>query len=154
MTMMLLTQHDMLLSLPPPAGTVTRLRLLGEAVQPTRIAFIEFKDGDSATAALSTSGILLGGLPLRISPSKTPVRGERDGRQGAGRPRGTLGAFGAVASCGCSSGAALSSSGDGGGAAVASHPGVGPTTTTTITTASTTAGSSSTTTTTPIPGTL
>ncbi|XP_028763876.1 polyadenylate-binding protein-interacting protein 9-like [Neltuma alba] len=55
-------------------GEVTRLRLLGDHVHSTRIAFVEFAIAESAIIALSCSGMLLGTQPIRVSPSKTPVR--------------------------------------------------------------------------------
>ncbi|URE49604.1 RNA recognition motif containing protein [Musa troglodytarum] len=55
-------------------GEVYRLRLLGDYHHSTRIAFVEFVVAESATAALNCSGVVLGSLPIRISPSKTPVR--------------------------------------------------------------------------------
>ncbi|KAK8938612.1 Polyadenylate-binding protein 2 [Platanthera zijinensis] len=55
-------------------GEVSRLRLLGDNVHSTRIAFVEFIQAESAILALNCSGMLLGSLPIRISPSKTPVR--------------------------------------------------------------------------------
>jgi len=55
-------------------GPVSRFRLLGDYDHPTRIAFVEFSDAEHATAALNCSGATLGKLPIRVSPSKTPVR--------------------------------------------------------------------------------
>lgn len=55
-------------------GEVARLRLLGDYRHSTRIAFVEFFMADSAIAALNCSGAILGSLPIRVSPSKTPVR--------------------------------------------------------------------------------
>lgn len=55
-------------------GEVTRLRLLGDHVHLTRIAFVEFALAESAINALSCSGMVLGTQPVRVSPSKTPVR--------------------------------------------------------------------------------
>ncbi|XP_073359631.1 polyadenylate-binding protein-interacting protein 11 isoform X4 [Aegilops tauschii subsp. strangulata] len=55
-------------------GEVYRLRLLGDYQHNTRIAFVEFVMAESATAALNCSGVILGSLPIRVSPSKTPVR--------------------------------------------------------------------------------
>lgn len=55
-------------------GKVARLRLLGEYRHSTRIAFVEFVMAESAIAALNCSGAILGTLPIRVSPSKTPVR--------------------------------------------------------------------------------
>ncbi|KAG6756314.1 hypothetical protein POTOM_039741 [Populus tomentosa] len=55
-------------------GEVTRLRLLGDHVHSTRIAFVEFALAESAIAALNCSGMVLGSQPVRVSPSKTPVR--------------------------------------------------------------------------------
>ena len=55
-------------------GRVSKLRLLGDYAHATRIAFVEFLTPESAIAALNCSGALLGSLPVRVSPSKTPVR--------------------------------------------------------------------------------
>ncbi|XVF79291.1 hypothetical protein PTKIN_Ptkin14bG0209700 [Pterospermum kingtungense] len=55
-------------------GEVTRLRLLGDQVHSTRIAFVEFAMAESAIIALNCSGMVLGTQPIRVSPSKTPVR--------------------------------------------------------------------------------
>lgn len=55
-------------------GPVSKVRLLGESQHASKIAFVEFATADSARAALKLSGALLGTLPLRVSPSKTPVR--------------------------------------------------------------------------------
>jgi hypothetical protein len=54
-------------------GEVHRLRL-GDYHHQTRIAFVEFAMAESAIAALHCSGVVLGTLPIRVSPSKTPVR--------------------------------------------------------------------------------
>ncbi|KAK3163338.1 hypothetical protein QOZ80_1AG0002320 [Eleusine coracana subsp. coracana] len=55
-------------------GEVSRLRLLGDNVHSTRISFVEFVHADSAIMALNCSGMILGTLPVRVSPSKTPVK--------------------------------------------------------------------------------
>ncbi|CAN8259369.1 unnamed protein product [Cochlearia groenlandica] len=55
-------------------GEVTRLRLLGDQLHSTRIAFVEFALADSALGALNCSGMVVGSQPIRVSPSKTPVR--------------------------------------------------------------------------------
>ncbi|KAE8723465.1 Polyadenylate-binding protein-interacting protein 12 [Hibiscus syriacus] len=55
-------------------GEVTCLRLLGDQVHSTRIAFVEFAVAESAILALNCSGMVLGTQPIRVSPSKTPVR--------------------------------------------------------------------------------
>ncbi|ERN06712.1 polyadenylate-binding protein-interacting protein 11 [Amborella trichopoda] len=55
-------------------GQVSRLRLLGDHVHSTRIAFVEFAMAESAIMALGCSGVYLASLPIRVSPSKTPVR--------------------------------------------------------------------------------
>lgn len=60
-------------------GKVAKIRLLGDFAHSTRIAFIEFMTAEGAMAALNCSGALLGSLPLRVSPSKTPVRGDKEG---------------------------------------------------------------------------
>jgi RNA recognition motif-containing protein len=57
-------------------GPVCKIRLLGDAQHNSKIAFVEFVTAESAKGALKLSGALLGTLPLRISPSKTPVRVE------------------------------------------------------------------------------
>ncbi|URE11653.1 Ataxin-2 C-terminal region [Musa troglodytarum] len=55
-------------------GKVSRLRILGDHLHSTRIAFVEFVEAESAVAALNCSGVVLGACPIRVSPSKTPVR--------------------------------------------------------------------------------
>eukprot|EP00898_Chlorokybus_atmophyticus_P007750 jgi/Chlat1/7977/Chrsp69S07402 len=61
-------------------GEVSRSRLLGDYDHDTRIAFVEFVLAESAMAALNCSGAILGSMPIRVSPSKTPVR-QRSPRQ-------------------------------------------------------------------------
>ncbi|KAJ6851642.1 polyadenylate-binding protein-interacting protein 11-like isoform X1 [Iris pallida] len=68
------TQEDVKLFFELLCGPVYRFRLLGDYNHSTRIAFVEFVRAESAIAALNCSGAILGSLPLRISPSKTPVR--------------------------------------------------------------------------------
>ncbi|XP_042382748.1 polyadenylate-binding protein-interacting protein 11-like isoform X1 [Zingiber officinale] len=58
-------------------GQVSRLRILGDNKHSTRIAFVEFVQAESAILALNYSGMVLGSLPIRVSPSKTPVRPPR-----------------------------------------------------------------------------
>ncbi|XP_024966402.1 polyadenylate-binding protein-interacting protein 9-like [Cynara cardunculus var. scolymus] len=55
-------------------GEVSRIRLLGDHVHSTRIAFVEFVMAESAIMALDCCGQTLGSQPIRVSPSKTPVR--------------------------------------------------------------------------------
>nr|GEY16637.1 polyadenylate-binding protein-interacting protein 12-like isoform X1 [Tanacetum cinerariifolium] len=68
------TQADVKLFFETLCGEVYRLRLLGDYNHNTRIAFVEFVMAESAIAALNCSGAVLGSLPIRVSPSKTPVR--------------------------------------------------------------------------------
>ncbi|KAI4370839.1 hypothetical protein MLD38_019143 [Melastoma candidum] len=68
------TQSDVKLFFESVCGEVYRLRLLGDYHHSTRIAFVEFVMAESAIAALNCSGVVLGSLPIRVSPSKTPVR--------------------------------------------------------------------------------
>ncbi|XP_047327978.1 polyadenylate-binding protein-interacting protein 12-like [Impatiens glandulifera] len=68
------TQADVKLFFETLCGEVQRLRLLGDYQHSTRIAFVEFFMAQSAIAALNCSGAVLGSLPIRVSPSKTPVR--------------------------------------------------------------------------------
>ncbi|GMH08831.1 hypothetical protein Nepgr_010671 [Nepenthes gracilis] len=68
------TQTDVKLFFESFCGEVLRLRLLGDYHHSTRIAFVEFVRAESAIAALNCSGAVLGSLPIRVSPSKTPVR--------------------------------------------------------------------------------
>ncbi|XP_024964237.1 polyadenylate-binding protein-interacting protein 12-like isoform X2 [Cynara cardunculus var. scolymus] len=68
------TQADVKLFFESLCGEVYRLRLLGDYHHSTRIAFVEFVMAESAIAALNCSGVVLGSLPIRVSPSKTPVR--------------------------------------------------------------------------------
>lgn len=67
-------QADVKLFFESLCGEVSRLRLLGDYHHATRIAFVEFVMAESAMAALNCSGAILGSLPIRVSPSKTPVR--------------------------------------------------------------------------------
>ncbi|GMJ10913.1 CTC-interacting domain 11 [Hibiscus trionum] len=69
-----ITQADVKLFFESVCGEVQRLRLLGDYHHSTRIAFVEFTVAESAIAALNCSGVVLGSLPIRVSPSKTPVR--------------------------------------------------------------------------------
>jgi len=55
-------------------GSVSKSRVLGQSHFPTRIAFVEFARAESAMGALNCSGAILGKFPIRVSPSKTPVR--------------------------------------------------------------------------------
>ncbi|KAK4718520.1 hypothetical protein R3W88_016858 [Solanum pinnatisectum] len=68
------TQADVKLFFESFCGEVHRLRLLGDSHHSTRIAFVEFVMAESAIMALNCSGAILGSLPIRVSPSKTPVR--------------------------------------------------------------------------------
>ncbi|XP_068650352.1 polyadenylate-binding protein-interacting protein 12-like [Aristolochia californica] len=68
------SQADVRLFFESICGEVYRLRLLGDYHHSTRIAFVEFVLAESAIAALNCSGVVLGSLPIRVSPSKTPVR--------------------------------------------------------------------------------
>ncbi|KAI4307031.1 hypothetical protein L6164_030266 [Bauhinia variegata] len=68
------SQADVKLFFESLCGEVQRLRLLGDYQHSTRIAFVEFTMAESAIAALNCSGVILGSLPIRVSPSKTPVR--------------------------------------------------------------------------------
>ncbi|XP_065861486.1 polyadenylate-binding protein-interacting protein 10 isoform X2 [Euphorbia lathyris] len=68
------TQADVRLFFESFCGEVQRLRLLGDYHHSTRIAFVEFAVAESAILALNCSGAVLGSLPIRVSPSKTPVR--------------------------------------------------------------------------------
>ncbi|KAF4356629.1 hypothetical protein F8388_006373 [Cannabis sativa] len=70
----IVTQADVKLFFESLCGEVQRLRLLGDYHHSTRIAFVEFTMAESAIAALNCSGVVLGTLPIRVSPSKTPVR--------------------------------------------------------------------------------
>ncbi|XP_010541503.1 PREDICTED: polyadenylate-binding protein-interacting protein 10-like [Tarenaya hassleriana] len=69
-----ISQADLKLFFESICGEVRRLRLLGDYHHQTRIAFVEFMLAESAIAALNCSGVIVGGLPVRVSPSKTPVR--------------------------------------------------------------------------------
>lgn len=68
------SQADVKLFFETLCGPVSRLRLLGDYQHLTRISFVEFVYAESAMAALNCSGAILGSLPIRVSPSKTPVR--------------------------------------------------------------------------------
>ncbi|KAG0462107.1 hypothetical protein HPP92_020583 [Vanilla planifolia] len=67
------TQAEVKVFFETVCGPVRHLRLLGDHHHATRIAFVEFARAESAVAALNCSGAIMGSLPLRVSPSKTPV---------------------------------------------------------------------------------
>nr|VDC64778.1 unnamed protein product [Brassica rapa] len=69
------TEDDVRIFFESACGEVTRIRLLGDQLHSTRIAFVEFAIAESAVAALNCSGVVLGSQPIRVSPSKTPMRG-------------------------------------------------------------------------------
>jgi hypothetical protein len=121
-------------------GRVSALRLLGDQAHATRVAFVEFARPESALAALNCSGSVLGVLPLRVSPSKTPVRvsdhrggggGDRSGGGGSGSGSGAGlgdGFGGAPARSGSGrffTGGSASGGGLGGGLGPGSGPGAG-----------------------------
>ncbi|KAL8507796.1 hypothetical protein ACS0TY_018362 [Phlomoides rotata] len=68
------TQVDVKNFFEAKCGEVSRLRLLGDHVHSTRIAFVEFYMAESAIMALDCCGQILGSQRIRVSPSKTPVR--------------------------------------------------------------------------------
>ncbi|KAH0852513.1 hypothetical protein HID58_093896 [Brassica napus] len=68
------TEDDVKIFFESACGEVTRIRLLGDQLHSTRIAFVEFAMAESAVGALNCSGVVLGSQPIRVSPSKTPVR--------------------------------------------------------------------------------
>ncbi|CAM8935088.1 hypothetical protein QQ045_015423 [Rhodiola kirilowii] len=69
-----ISQAELRLFFESICGQVRCLRLLGDYTHSTRIAFVEFVLAESAILALNCSGVVLGSLPIRVSPSKTPVR--------------------------------------------------------------------------------
>ncbi|CAH9126995.1 unnamed protein product [Cuscuta epithymum] len=68
------SQADVKIFFETRCGEVSRLRLLGDQVHSTRIAFVEFVMAESAIMALDCCGEVLGSQRIRVSPSKTPVR--------------------------------------------------------------------------------
>lgn len=68
------TQADVQYFFERKCGAVSRLRLLGDNMHSTRIAFVEFYMAESAIMALDCCGEMLGSQRIRVSPSKTPVR--------------------------------------------------------------------------------
>lgn len=61
------------------AGPVSKIRLLGDYHHPTRIAFIEFNNAESARAALNCSGALLG-MPFGLLFSTWGLRWKEHAR--------------------------------------------------------------------------
>eukprot|EP01023_Acetabularia_acetabulum_P002560 TRINITY_DN11075_c0_g1_i12.p1 TRINITY_DN11075_c0_g1~~TRINITY_DN11075_c0_g1_i12.p1 ORF type:complete len:422 (-),score=51.30 TRINITY_DN11075_c0_g1_i12:734-1999(-) len=60
-------------------GKVCKIKMFGDSGQNTQIAFLEFFTPQSATCALNKcQGALMGCLPLRVSPSKTPIRSQEE----------------------------------------------------------------------------
>eukprot|EP01025_Chloroclados_australasicus_P038449 TRINITY_DN39628_c0_g1_i1.p1 TRINITY_DN39628_c0_g1~~TRINITY_DN39628_c0_g1_i1.p1 ORF type:complete len:494 (+),score=63.98 TRINITY_DN39628_c0_g1_i1:214-1695(+) len=63
------------------SGKVSKIRLLADNNHSTAIAFVEFVTPESASIALANcQGALMGCLPLRVFPSKTPVRTQEEDR--------------------------------------------------------------------------
>ncbi|KAH9331553.1 hypothetical protein KI387_003661, partial [Taxus chinensis] len=58
------SQADVRMFFESLCGEVSRLRLLGDSVHSTRIAFVEFVMAESAILALNCSGAILGSLPI------------------------------------------------------------------------------------------
>ncbi|KAK9093467.1 hypothetical protein Syun_028378 [Stephania yunnanensis] len=56
---------------------VSRLRLLGDHMHSTRIAFVEFVIAESAIIALNCSGMVLGALPVRIDEVTEAIGDDR-----------------------------------------------------------------------------
>ncbi|OMJ25707.1 Splicing regulatory glutamine/lysine-rich protein 1 [Smittium culicis] len=54
-------------------GYVAYVKMAGDGSQPTRFAFIEFTTIDAAQTAMSMSGIMLAGRPLKINYSKNSI---------------------------------------------------------------------------------
>ena len=54
-------------------GTITECRICCDMHSFLRFAFIEFSDIIAAARAISMSGVVLGGSPIRVSPSKTAI---------------------------------------------------------------------------------
>ncbi|AQK91002.1 Polyadenylate-binding protein-interacting protein 9 [Zea mays] len=61
----MVTQLDVKKFFEELCGEVSRLRLLGDNVHSTRIAFVEFVHAEGAIMALNCSGMILGTLPVR-----------------------------------------------------------------------------------------
>ncbi|CAM6109381.1 unnamed protein product [Calypogeia fissa] len=68
-----LSERDVKLLFEGLCGDISLLRLLGKSHHPTNIAFVEFVRPESAVTALDQSGKIFGSLPIRVSPSKTPI---------------------------------------------------------------------------------
>ena len=55
-------------------GAVSRIHLQSNSRRDTAVAFIEFVEAHSAALALTIVGNIVGQLPVRVSPSKTPLK--------------------------------------------------------------------------------
>eukprot|EP01023_Acetabularia_acetabulum_P012602 TRINITY_DN158_c1_g1_i1.p1 TRINITY_DN158_c1_g1~~TRINITY_DN158_c1_g1_i1.p1 ORF type:complete len:369 (-),score=37.80 TRINITY_DN158_c1_g1_i1:3358-4464(-) len=63
-------------------GKVLRIKMMGDSNQKTNIAFVEFCSDESTASAINKcQGALMGCLPLRIFPSKTPIRSAEEERE-------------------------------------------------------------------------
>ncbi|CAL5229918.1 g13341 [Coccomyxa viridis] len=69
-------KEDVLAYFEKICGHVTKCRLLFDYHRSTSIAFVEFAQYESAKNALDCSGALMGTMPIRVTPSKAPVRDE------------------------------------------------------------------------------
>eukprot|EP01024_Parvocaulis_polyphysoides_P066345 TRINITY_DN778_c0_g4_i2.p1 TRINITY_DN778_c0_g4~~TRINITY_DN778_c0_g4_i2.p1 ORF type:complete len:433 (-),score=50.88 TRINITY_DN778_c0_g4_i2:2845-4143(-) len=62
-------------------GRVSRIKMMADSTHNTQIAFVEFYTDESVASALNNcQGALMGCLPLRVSPSKTPIRTAQEER--------------------------------------------------------------------------
>ncbi|CDY58043.1 BnaC06g41880D [Brassica napus] len=59
------TEDDVKIFFESACGEVNRIRLLGDQLHSTRIAFVEFAMAESAVGALNCSGVVLGSQPIR-----------------------------------------------------------------------------------------
>lgn len=57
-------------------GSMTNYKVCGDSSHPTRFAFIEFANSESARRAIVLSGTSLGNSALRISLSKTAIQSQ------------------------------------------------------------------------------
>eukprot|EP01023_Acetabularia_acetabulum_P034463 TRINITY_DN3236_c0_g1_i2.p1 TRINITY_DN3236_c0_g1~~TRINITY_DN3236_c0_g1_i2.p1 ORF type:complete len:437 (+),score=57.71 TRINITY_DN3236_c0_g1_i2:196-1506(+) len=62
-------------------GRVARIKMMNDSTHQTQIAFVQFYTDESIASALDKcQGALMGCLPLRVSPSKTPIRTAQEER--------------------------------------------------------------------------
>ena len=69
-----LTDTDLYQFFQAQCGTVAKVQMAGNIMQPTRFAFVEFESPQAAVVACGLTGSYVGGYAIQISPAKSPIQ--------------------------------------------------------------------------------